>query len=267
MNKLLESYDSDGELFLEKKDFIDRDIGFKEYDLLKKLFFPRQWNVSKELFEEKHTELSNLLKRGLEYDNKQEYLEEILETLPDIRQKLKLDVESAYNGDPASSSYTEIIRNYPSIAAMIIQRTAHQIYDVGAKTYARELNEQIHRLTGIDIHPGADIGKYFFIDHGSGVVIGETTIIGDHVRLYQGVTLGALHFQKDNNMLKKGYKRHPTIKDNVVIGAGAKILGPITIGSNVNVGANSWITEDIPNNTSVYIDEHPKLVKKTNGKS
>jgi serine O-acetyltransferase len=124
----------------------------------------------------------------------------------------------------------------------------------------------MHKLTGIDIHPGANIGNNFFIDHGSGVVIGETTIIGDHVRLYQNVTLGVLHFEKDDNILKKNYKRHPTIKNNVVIGAGAKILGQITIGSNVNIGANSWITEDIPDNTSVYITEHPKLVKKTNGK-
>ena len=264
MDELLNMYKDNG--YDEKKLFISRESGFIEYDLLKKIFFPKQWNVDTEKYREYIRQLREILNKGLEYDDKKEFLEIIMKKLPEIKKQLNNDVIAAYNGDPAASSYTEIIRNYPSMTAMIVQRTAHQLYIIGAKTYARELNEQAHKLTSIDIHPGADIGNYFFIDHGSGVVIGETTIIGDHVRLYQNVTLGVLHFQKGNDMLKKGYKRHPTIKDNVVIGAGAKILGPITIGSNVNIGANSWITENIPDNTSVYIAEHPKLVKKTNGK-
>ena len=147
----------------------------------------------------------------------------------------------------------------------MVQRFTHQIYKNGAPSYARELNEHIHKMTGIDIHSGAEIGDYFFIDHGTGVVIGESCIIGDHVRLYQGVTLGALHFEKEENeteILKKGYKRHPNIGNHVVIGAGSKILGPVRIGNNVNIGANSWIEEDIPDHTVVFISEHPKLIKK-----
>jgi serine O-acetyltransferase len=175
---------------------------------------------------------------------------------------LKLDVEAAYNGDPAAKSYTEIIKSYPGFLAILVQRVGHELSKCNIPIYPRELMEHVHSITGIDIHPGAKIGKYFFIDHGTGVVIGETTEIGDWVRIYQDVTLGVLHFEKDGIILKKNYKRHPTIGNHVVIGAGAKILGPVTIGNYVSIGANSWIDTDIPDNVAVYITEHPKLVKR-----
>ncbi len=147
--------------------------------------------------------------------------------------------------------------------AVLIQRVAHVLYELGVLSYPRELTEHIHSVTGIDIHPGAKIGEYFFIDHGTGVVIGETAEIGDWVRLYQQVTLGVLHFEKEYEVsLKKGYKRHPTIGSHVVIGAGAKILGPVVIGNYVSIGANSWVQEDIPDYTTAFISEHPKLVRK-----
>jgi len=182
-----------------------------------------------------------------------------------LREALKKDIEAAFAGDPSAMDYTEIIRSFPGFTAIMVQRFAHEIYELGAGSYARELGELVHSLTGIDIHPGAKIGEYFFIDHGTGVVIGETCEIGKFVRIYQGVTLGVLHFEKEENSdgtLKKNYKRHPTIGNNVVIGAGAKILGPIDIGSHVNIGANSWIQEDVPDYTTVFIKEHPELVKK-----
>lgn len=258
--ELMRMYRSDE--FDEKRTFINRDTGFLEYDTLKRIFFPRQWNVDKIEYERHLVRFRELLDKGLAYDDKGEFAGDITSKLPEIKRQLNNDVVAAYNGDPAASGYTEIIRNYPSITAMIIQRVTHALYKVGAKTYARELNELTHKLTGIDIHPGAEIGEYFFIDHGTGVVIGETTIIGNHVRMYQDVTLGAINFKMKDNVLERGYKRHPTINDNVVIGAGTKILGPVNIGYNVNIGANSWINEDIPDNSTVYIAEHPKLVKK-----
>ena len=190
-------------------------------------------------------------------------IDNVLEQLANIREKLKKDVEAAYKGDPAARSYAEIIRAYPGFGAIGIQRVAHILYQLGVPSYPRELTEYIHSKTGIDIHPGAKIGEYFFIDHGTGVVIGETAEIGDWVRIYQGVTLGVLHFEQEGEgVLKKGYKRHPVIGSHVVVGAGAKLLGPIIIGSHVNIGANSWITEDIPVYTSVFVAEHPRLEKR-----
>ena len=143
----------------------------------------------------------------------------------------------------------------------MVQRVAHECYELGAPAYARELTEYAKSQTGIDIHPGATIGEHFFIDHGTGVVIGETATIGDWVRIYQNVTLGALHFEEREDrehMLKKGYKRHPDVGDHVVIGAGSNILGPVSIGDHVSIGANSWVTENIPERTSVFISDHPE---------
>jgi serine O-acetyltransferase len=147
----------------------------------------------------------------------------------------------------------------------LTQRVAHVLYEEGAPEYARELTEHAHSETGIDIHPGAAIGEYCFIDHGTGVVIGETATIGDWVRIYQDVTLGVLHFEDDSDddhMLRKDYKRHPDIGDNVVIGAGTKVLGPISIGDRVSIGANSWVTESIPDDTHVYVSDHPEQERK-----
>jgi serine O-acetyltransferase len=258
--------------------FRDLYCDFAEARRLRELFFPNYWNCGWISLPENRTELehrvtglSHLFFRGirsyLTTDSETfDTVGKLLSKLPAIRETLKKDVAAAYKGDPAAQSYTEIIRAYPGLSAMIIQRVAHVLYQAEVPVYPRELTEQIRITTGIDIHPGARIGESFFIDHGSGVVIGETSEIGDHVRLYQGVTLGALHFRKEGDMLKKGYKRHPTIGNHVVIGMGAAILGPISIGNNVNIGANSWIQEDIPDDTTVFISEHPKLKFKQNRK-
>ncbi len=171
----------------------------------------------------------------------------IISKLPMIKQMLDLDVEAAYEGDPAAKSKMEIMLSYPSFEALSIYRIAHEFYLLKATTIARMMSEYAHILTGIDIHPGATIGKSFFIDHGTGVVIGETTVIGNHVKIYQGVTLGAKSFVKDKDgHLIKGIKRHPNIEDNVIIYANATILGGETvIGEGAIIGGNMWITESV----------------------
>lgn len=164
-----------------------------------------------------------------------------------IKDLIMLDVKAGYEGDPAATSYDEVMLCYPAFIATSIYRFAHSLYARGFKIVARMMTEYAHSKTGIDIHPGAKIGKSFFIDHGTGVVIGETTVIGDNVKLYQNVTLGAKSFSKnDDGSLVKGIKRHPNIGNNVVIYAGATILGGDTIiGDNTVIGGNSWITKSI----------------------
>ena len=164
-----------------------------------------------------------------------------------IKDLIMLDVKAGYEGDPAATSYDEVMLCYPAFIATSIYRFAHSLYARGFKIVARMMTEYAHSKTGIDIHPGAKIGKSFFIDHGTGVVIGETTVIGDNVKLYQNVTLGAKSFYKnDDGSLVKGIKRHPNIGNNVVIYAGATILGGDTIiGDNTVIGGNSWITKSI----------------------
>jgi serine O-acetyltransferase len=257
---LLESYKNDTDKYIPSITLQNRIHDFIELRLLRELMFPRHWNADIHKTYDRLLELYNIL------DNITDKAIEIINDLPKLRATLKTDVEAAYAGDPAATDYTDIIRTYPCMIAITIQRFAKILYDNKIPTYPRELTELAHNITGIDIHPGADIGKYFFIDHGTGVVIGETCHIGQWVRIYQGVTLGVLHFEKDTDnpcIIKKGYKRHPDIGNNVVIGAGAKILGPIKVGDHVNIGANSWIQEDVPDCTTVFITEHPKLVKKT----
>lgn len=280
VTRLLQSYQADETPFLTDSTlkFRELDCDLEEARRLRELFFPNYWNCGWITLPENRTELEHRLSElsHLFFQGIRPYLEsdaatavivgQLLEQLPAIRETLKTDVGAAYRGDPAAQSYTEIIRAYPGLSVMQIQRLAHVLYELDVPVYPRELTEQIRITTGIDIHPGARIGQSFFIDHGSGVVIGETSEIGDNVRLYQGVTLGALHFLKEGDMLKKGYKRHPTIGSHVVIGMGAAILGPITIGNNVNIGANSWIEEDVPDDTTVFISEHPKLMFKQNKK-
>ena len=171
-----------------------------------------------------------------------------------IRETLTTDLEAAYLGDPAARSVEEILLSYPSVEAVSTYRVAHELYALGLPMIPRILSEEAHAKTGIDIHPGATIGKYFFIDHGTGVVIGETCVIGDRVKIYQGVTLGAKSFQLDNDGNPvKGVKRHPNIEDDVVIYAGATILGgDVTVGKGCVVGGNSWITRSCAPNTLVY---------------
>ncbi len=167
-------------------------------------------------------------------------------SLPQIRSLLDSDVEAAYLGDPASFSVDEVLICYPGVIALIHHRIAHRLYQLGARLVARIISELAHSTTGIDIHPGATIGSSFFIDHGTGVVIGETAIIGERVRLYQAVTLGAKSFPTDENgMLQKGLPRHPIIEDDVIIYAGATILGRVVIGHNSVIGGNVWLTENV----------------------
>ena len=274
---LLSSYRKDKAPFVTDltKNFSSRKYPFEEINLIKQILFPGYWNCGQLTKKESSNEfilkiegLGTLFKEGIspyvEDENKAEKVVfRVLENLGKIREELKKDVEAAYIGDPAAKTYTEIIRSYPGFLAIEIHRVSHLLYIYGAESYAREISEVVHSETGIDIHPGAKIGKSFFIDHGTGVVIGETSVIGDWVRVYQDVTLGVLHFEKEKEgEVKKDYKRHPDIGNHVVIGAGAKILGPVKIGNHVNIGANSWVTENIPDYTSVFVAEHPRLEKR-----
>lgn len=170
-----------------------------------------------------------------------------LEGLPAIRDLLASDVKAAYEGDPAAKTPSETIFCYPSITAMTNHRIAHALYSLEVPLIPRIISEMAHSATGIDIHPGARIGEEFFIDHGTGVVIGETCIIGKGCQLYQGVTLGALSFPKDEDgILVKGHDRHPVLEDGVTVYAGATILGRITIGAGSIIGGNVWLTHDVP---------------------
>lgn len=167
--------------------------------------------------------------------------------LPHIRGLLESDIQAAYEGDPAARSVDEVLVCYPGITAITYYRLAHELHRLGAPLIARMISEIAHSSTGIEIHPGAQIGGFFFIDHGTGVVIGETAIIGEHVRLYQAVTLGAKRFPMDEHgALVKGNLRHPIVEDDVVIYAGATILGRITIGRGSTIGGNVWLTRSIP---------------------
>lgn len=184
-----------------------------------------------------------------------------LETIPKIRESLAWDVEAAYEGDPAAKGHDEIIFSYPCIFAITVYRLAHELYRSGIPLLPRIMTEYAHSQTGIDIHPGAQIGSYFFIDHGTGVVIGETCEIGKNVKIYQGVTLGAMSFPKDaEGKIIRGRKRHPTIEDNVVIYAGATVLGGKTIiGAGSVIGGNVWLTHSVPPRTKVLISD-PQLI-------
>jgi serine O-acetyltransferase len=167
--------------------------------------------------------------------------------LPAIRSLLDSDVLAAFNGDPAAGSVDEVLLCYPGVLAIIHHRLAHELYRLGLPLLARIISELAHAATGIDIHPGAQIGSAFFIDHGTGVVIGETAVIGDRVRVYQAVTLGAKRFPRDAaGNLEKGHARHPIVEDDVVIYAGATILGRVTIGRGAIIGGNVWLTANVP---------------------
>ncbi|MFB6090088.1 MAG: serine O-acetyltransferase EpsC [Halobellus sp.] len=273
--RLFASYQEDSDPFPTNVTacFPDREHRREEIALLQELLFPTCWNAPELVRDElaildQLDDLGTLIKAGIcPYTDGRpdETVSTLIDSLPRLRDVLKRDVEAAYKGDPAAKTYMEIIRSYPGFLAIAVQRVAHVLYDIGAPEYARELTEYAKTQTGIDIHPGAEIGEHFFIDHGTGVVIGETATVGEWVRLYQDVTLGALHFEEEEGQehaLKKGYKRHPDIGDHVVIGAGTKVLGDITVGDHVSIGANSWITEDIPDRTKVYIKDHPTQERK-----
>jgi serine O-acetyltransferase len=188
----------------------------------------------------------------------------LLRKLPQLRQVLERDVEAAYRGDPAARSHHEIIFSYPGLDAITTYRIAHELFCLGVPYLPRIMTEMAHSKTGIDIHPGAKIGPGFFIDHGTGVVIGETTEIGENVKLYQGVTLGALSFDRDDQgeLIHGSYKRHPTLRDHVVVYANATILGGQTIvGEGAVIGSNVWLTKSVEPYAVVVLDNPQHKVK------
>lgn len=185
---------------------------------------------------------------------------EFLNRIPDLRDILATDVQAAYDGDPACTNLDEVIFCYPGLEAITVYRVANTLYKLGVPFIPRMMTEWAHKQTGIDIHPGATIGSYFFIDHGTGVVIGQTCEIGKHVKLYQGVTLGALSFDTDNEgNIVRGMKRHPTIEDHVVIYANATVLGGRTVvGNHSVIGSSVWLTKSVDPSTTVLL-EKPRL--------
>jgi len=190
-----------------------------------------------------------------------------VEELPAVLALLQADVQAAYEGDPAARSELEVVLSYPGLYATIVHRLAHALYTRGVPLIPRVMSETAHSRTGIDIHPGARLGPGFFIDHGTGVVIGETCLIGSNVKLYQGVTLGALSFEKDEEgHLVKGIKRHPDVGDHVVIYAGATILGGKTlIGAHSVIGGNVWLTHSVPPHSKVYNQQPSPLIRQSTG--
>jgi len=166
--------------------------------------------------------------------------------VPHIKHLLSTDVKAILDGDPAANSVSEVIFSYPAITAILYQRVAHELLKLKLPVIPRIITEMAHSQTGIDIHPGAQIGEYFSIDHGTGIVIGETTIIGNHVRLYQGVTLGAKNFKLDEDGLPMNIPRHPILEDDVIVYSNSSILGRITIGKGSIIGGNIWLTESVP---------------------
>ena len=240
----------------------DKDIIIDMIDKLRRIIFPGYFTEKTyRIYNAKHN-LSMLIEDvmfnlnrqvGLVMQNKQEAERVCLaffREIPRVRALVQTDLQASYEGDPAASGKEEIIFSYPGLFAITVYRLAHVLYRLGVPMIPRIMTEHAHSVTGIDIHPGASVGEYFFIDHGTGIVIGETTVIGDHVKVYQGVTLGALSTRGGQNL--RGKRRHPTIEDNVTIYAGASILGGDTvIGRDSVIGSNAFITESIASGTRV----------------
>jgi len=190
----------------------------------------------------------------------EEIADQFVARLPAVQTMLRLDLEAAMDGDPALYSVDEAVLSYPGITAVICYRLAHELHKLNAPLLPRMITERAHSATGIDIHPGAQIGKSFFIDHGTGVVIGGTAVIGDRVRIYQGVTLGAKNFPVDSTgRVVKGLPRHPILEDDVAVYSGASILGRITIGRGAVIGGNVWVTSDVPPGARVSQARHRQV--------
>ena len=222
-----------------------------------------------QVYEQLTSELYKAFRQGCQHDvdgdceacheKSEEVCLKFVSTIPRLRESLALDVEAAMDGDPAAKSYDEIIFSYPGMFAITIYRIAHELHGLAVSLIPRIMTEYAHRKTGIDIHPGASIGKRFFIDHGTGVVVGETTVIGNNVRIYQGVTIGALSFPKEGVWTMRDQKRHPTLENNVVVYSGATILGGDTvIGNGSVIGGNVWIVSSVPPGSKVMV-ETPRL--------
>ena len=268
INSLAKMFDQDSEVFRMPSEKILAEI----IDIVRDIIFPYHYgdtpvyaDTLKYYIGVRVDRLSRLIREqiqiGLEYEcNKcknaceeaDRITEKFIDTLPKLREILTTDVIAAYNGDPAAKNHGEIIRCYPVIKALTNYRMAHELLLLGVPLIPRMLTEMAHSETGIDIHPGAQIGEYFTIDHGTGVVIGETCIIGENVKLYQGVTLGARSFPLDESGNPiKGIPRHPILEDDVIVYSNATILGRITIGKGAVVGGNIWVTQDVPAGTSI----------------
>jgi serine O-acetyltransferase len=229
-----------------KRDSIEYYVG----DLLENLVYHLQKQITRALLNVTEDELK-------EEQEAERMAHEFLSRVPKIRRLLATDVEAFFDGDPAAFNTDEIIWSYPGIYAIMVYRVAHELYLLGVPLIPRMMTESAHGKTGIDIHPGATVGHHFFVDHGTGIVIGETTIIGNHVKIYQGVTLGALSTR--GGQVLKGVKRHPTIEDHVTIYSGASILGGTTvIGEGVVIGSNAFITKSVPEKTRVSV-KNPEL--------
>ncbi|MBO8414282.1 MAG: serine acetyltransferase [Firmicutes bacterium] len=257
MNKIIEELHQINPSYMDENiKKISREGATEFYKELRELMF---YTAYHETFDEKDCEalLSSARKRFANFyktcdDPSKGSFDDFVSSLSSIKKSLLTDIEAIYEGDPSCNCPLEVILTYPGFTAISIYRITHKLLELGYKFVARVLSEYAHSRTGIDIHPGASIDDYFFIDHGTGIVIGETTHIGKHVKLYQGVTLGALSLKEGRKL--HGQKRHPTIEDNVVIYSGASIFGGDTvIGENSVIGSNAFITKSIPANSIVRV--------------
>ena len=288
VDEIARTYEGDSGInFIDVSDLPVRDKIWEIIDLFMELLFPGytgKMTVTKanisfiviDILYHIYAELSDQIERALKYRCRmdkcdsgdcrtmaEDTTQHLLTRLPRIRELLKGDVGAAFDGDPAAKSYEEIVISYPCIIAIATYRIAHELYLRDIPLIPRIMTEWAHSKTGIDINPGAKIGKNFFIDHGTGVVIGETTVIGDNVKIYQGATLGALSFPKDERgEIIKGGRRHPTIEDNVTIYAEATILGDVVIGKDTVIGGNVWRKESVPPGVTVTTQGTELVYKK-----
>lgn len=240
--------------YFEMKNLKSTSIEYHVGELLEHIQYHLTRQVMRALPQDEHF-------AGMGHHELEKHAEDMTETflgkLPALRKVLATDVQAGYDGDPAAFNTDEIIFSYPGMYAITVNRIAHELYRLGIPLIPRMMTEHAHGLTGIDIHPGATIGEYFFIDHGTGVVVGETTVIGNYVKIYQGVTLGALSTRGGQSL--RGVKRHPTLEDNVTVYSGASILGGETvIGNGAVIGSNAFITSSVPAHTRVSI-KNPEL--------
>lgn len=289
VKKLTKTYENDsGTNFIEVTNLPVREKVLSVLDLLFEVLFPgyagkrvvTKSNISfivGDILCQVYSELSKQIENALKYRCRAtncstgdchkaslETTKKLLDKLPQIREYLKTDVKAAYAGDPAAESFEEIVVSYPCILAIATHRIAHELYKLEVPLLPRMMSEYAHEHTGIDINPGASIGKYFFIDHGTGVVIGETAVIGEHVQIYQGVTLGAMAPAKGQSL--RGVKRHPTIEDKVIIYSEATILGDIVIGEGSVIGGNVLVREAVEPHTLVTT-QTPELILKNKKKN
>lgn len=234
--------------------------------ICRRTFFKGYYGSSPDDIDRLHSLLVNQLSLVVKGDDPEREAERIaalfIEMLPELRETLSTDVEATYNGDPAATGFEEVVLCYPGIYAVTNHRIAHALHRLGVSLIPRMISEQAHSLTGIDIHPAATIGPEFMIDHGTGVVIGATCVIGRHVKIYQGVTLGAKSFEVDDSGNPvKGVARHPIVGNNVVIYANATVLGRVNVGDNAIIGGNVWVTRDVDPGEKLIQAEPEKLIR------